>query len=469
MPLMGGIRIIFLMLIQLGETDSFCFQPSHVFKSFKAPASLTKRRAWSPLWSTTQRRITIQYVIRSSQLRSQSGGDDDGREGGDEENEISSSDLARLDTSRLFADLKQRQSQIARGGGGDAGAIVQLLTMQSPGDLIGEFMMTSSPMVVDAMREAITGLLGGLPREYLVDYTTTTEKLKSLATMLQMTGYMFRNGEYILALQKLLNVNAKSPAEMQAAFERIDINNDGYIDRGEVEQLFRSFYDGEDPPAYEVQTFMKFFDVNSDNKITWDEFSKGLGLDKVAKPTMDLQRFEEATGDDPLMLNPSSEVDELARNVKGTVTIQSETGQTLEVEASIYMDSLRKEAEALRAAIEVTSGRASSSSSSSQEIMAAGDGAMQPDTSSLAAYIKDLPPKKRDALIAGIEPKTLEAMKRLVNWVVGEKDVVGVPDKNGKLSLDRNSLASLCLWQLVLGYKLREAEATGEAKMLKGR
>jgi hypothetical protein len=32
--------------------------------------------------------------------------------------------------------------------------------------------------------------------------------------------------------------------------------------------------------------------------------------------------------------------------------------------------------------------------------------------------------------------------------------------------VDRASLASLCLWQLVVGYKLREAEATGKEKLL---
>ena len=53
-----------------------------------------------------------------------------------------------------------------------------------------------------------------------------------------------------------------------------------------------------------------------------------------------------------------------------------------------------------------------------------------------------------------IEPATVEAMKRLVGWVVGETEIVGQADSKGNLTLDRNSLASLCLWQLVLGYKV---------------
>ena len=43
-------------------------------------------------------------------------------------------------------------------------------------------------MVADAMREAVTGLLGGLPREVAMDYETTKDRLEQLATMLQMTG-----------------------------------------------------------------------------------------------------------------------------------------------------------------------------------------------------------------------------------------------------------------------------------------
>jgi len=41
--------------------------------------------------------------------------------------------------------------------------------------------------------------------------------------------------------------------------------------------------------------------------------------------------------------------------------------------------------------------------------------------------------------------------------------------KAREFSVDRSTLASLCLWQLVTGYKLREAEATGKAKELMGR
>ena len=43
------------------------------------------------------------------------------------------------------------------------------------------------------------------------------------------------------------------------------------------------------------------------------------------------------------------------------------------------------------------------------------------------------------------------------------------PEKEKDFDISRDSLASLCLWQLVLGYKLREMEATGKAKEIRGR
>ena len=63
-----------------------------------------------------------------------------------------------------------------------------------------------------------------------------------------------------------------------------------------------------------------------------------------------------------------------------------------------------------------------------------------------------------------LQPATVEAMRRLVAYMVGETN----PEKIDEFSLERGSLASLCLWQLVTGYRLRDAEATGKANELRG-
>ena len=51
----------------------------------------------------------------------------------------------------------------------------------------------------------------------------------------------------------------------------------------------------------------------------------------------------------------------------------------------------------------------------------------------------------------------------------------GGPNKAGKIETDQEveipvgALKQLCLWQLILGYRLRENEATGEYKDRLGR
>lgn len=59
-------------------------------------------------------------------------------------------------------------------------------------------------------------------------------------------------------------------------------------------------------------------------------------------------------------------------------------------------------------------------------------------------------------------------MRRLVRWMIGET-LADAKEDDGSISIDRGGLASLCLWQLVIGYKLREAEATGKAREIMGR
>lgn len=73
--------------------------------------------------------------------------------------------------------------------------------------------------------------------------------------------------------------------------------------------------------------------------------------------------------------------------------------------------------------------------------------------------------RAQSMLTDSIEPSTVEAMRRLVAFMVGEVN----PSKAPEVQVARDSLASLCLWQLVVGYQLRDAEATGKAKELRGR
>ena len=53
---------------------------------------------------------------------------------------------------------------------------------------------------------------------------------------LQMTGYMLRNAEYVMALRKVLQLSTRSAAEYRATFERLDTDGSGYIETSEVEK-----------------------------------------------------------------------------------------------------------------------------------------------------------------------------------------------------------------------------------------
>ena len=103
------------------------------------------------------------------------------------------------------------------------------------------------------------------------------DKIGSLCFQLQMTGYLFRNAEYVLALKDLLKLKGKASLEdYREAFDRLDTDGSGYIESSEVRELFNDVYE-EEAPQVEIDAFLQFFDQNDDGKISWEEFEMGLG------------------------------------------------------------------------------------------------------------------------------------------------------------------------------------------------
>ena len=72
-----------------------------------------------------------------------------------------------------------------------------------------------------------------------------------------------------------MGVKFFSVEEYQAAFKRIDKDNNGYIDIDEVEKLLEETY-GFEPLEEEVEAFMNNFDLNRDGRVTWEEFLTGM-------------------------------------------------------------------------------------------------------------------------------------------------------------------------------------------------
>ena len=103
---------------------------------------------------------------------------------------------------------------------------------------------------------------------------------------------MLRNAEYVLALQDVLKLapTGRTPAQLRAAFSRVDTDNSGYIDADEVQNLFDDVYgdlpdtastaeinDLKQRKKADVESFVRFFDANSDGKISFAEFCRALG------------------------------------------------------------------------------------------------------------------------------------------------------------------------------------------------
>lgn len=367
------------------------------------------------------------------------------------------------------------------------------------------FVSQATPEVVSAMSSAVSGLLGSLASPVLgggvgvggggsgieTIVKANGETLGKLCFQLQMTGYMFRNAEYVLALKELMDIGGSAGMEdYKRAFDKLDRNGSGYIERQEVKDLLVDVYGGEeDLPSFEVQAFVEFFDSNGDGKISWEEFERGLGVVADQKKRQrgmngkDVRRKsngaltgsvqdddddDDGDGDDE---NDEEDLDVMGEpTVSGMIEVEMKNGKVIQVEAKEYIQELKREAEALKSALRRESGmvndRQNNSASSSM------NSAMDPaprEAGGISAYIASLQGDIQ-SLTQGISPEVVEAMRMLVNFVLdGGTSGKGKKRKSNQqleMEIPGSALQQLALWQLVLGYKLREAEATGEYKKM---
>lgn len=274
--------------------------------------------------------------------------------------------------------------------------------------------------------------------------TTTGDKLAALMLQLQMTGYMLRNAEYVVTLRRVLDLKSRSLSEYREAFERVDLDGSGYIEVAEVEQLLKNVYgDGNEVPPFEVATFLTLFDADGDGRISWEEFAAALGAvgDSSAPPAPDPSRLlleEEST---PM---PSAKL-------SGDVVVTMDDGTEVSMDAAEYMEQLKAEAQALKEEL--------------SQLVEEEREKEQALSSSLTAYVASLPEPQLKVLTNGISEDVVDAMKQLVQFILkAPGQAEGALAKEQQVTIEGEKLNTLCLYQLVLGYKLREAEATGEAQ-----
>jgi len=303
---------------------------------------------------------------------------------------------------------------------------LSVVSRLAPSDLIAKFTSTASPRVQDAVRTTVLGLIGGLPQMAFETKTIATgERLASLMFQLQMTGYMFKNAEYRLSLSQSLGGSG----------DRMLLP--GGVGDG----------DGGGPEYREGKR------VKGKIKVRYGG-SVGVGEEE--------EEQEDAT---------EEEDQEQSTTAAGGAAFTS-PGMEVEVDAQAYMSELRGEVSRLREELDATK------QAKEEEIR-----------KDLLMYIRTLPQQELQQLTGTMSPEVLEAMKGLVTAVLagiseddeeledilaagsgsgGGGDGDAANNANNKIGPNTvteqsgEALAQLCMWQLVVGFNLRELEVREE-------
>jgi hypothetical protein len=309
---------------------------------------------------------------------------------------------------------------------------------------------------------------------------------------------MFRNAEYVLALKDLMQLRGKKLTlkDYKDAFDRVDADDSGYIELSEIQDLFKEAYGGreDDIPAFEIRAFLEFFDTNEDGKISWEEFQKGLAsaVTREEKSTTSakdnladrlLASMENGGGDLADEEDDEEEAvdDDVSEHISGTIEIEMDGGKIVEVDANEYMESLKEEARKLKLALRREKSGGQSSRGSKNDLMRGilsnnNSGSSSDDFADIAGYIASRQGDVK-SLTEGIKPEIVDTMRKLVDFVLdggesgrGKNNQNLSPQEKAVIEMEipGSALQQLALWQLVLGYRLREEEAKGDyVKLLK--
>jgi EF-hand domain pair/Protein of unknown function (DUF760) len=289
---------------------------------------------------------------------------------------------------------------------------------------------------------------------------------------------MFRNAEYVMALKKIMQLEgAATLQDYKEAFSRVDVDNSGYIEISEVESLLRSVYgNNKSVPDFEIGSFMKFFDTNLDGKISWEEFERGLGAVLEHRATQNQQQRNVVghispanTQNDSIKDTIYDEDDDdeyefttIEPEISGSIEIELEGGEIVEVDANEYVNSLKKEARMLKESLQMQ--QRQNEGLQNRSPLSNGNTIPAVEFGSITAYIASRQGDVK-SLTEGISPEIVETMKMLVDYVLegGERGATkNVRKEELQLEIPGAALQQLALWQLILGYRLREFEAKGD-------
>jgi hypothetical protein len=367
-----------------------------------------------------------------------------------------------IDWGGAIGKLRERVNDMESGKSQDPShALFRVLSAQTPNQQIGAFIQRADPQVVQAMSGAVSSLLGGLSSpasgsDLIV--RASREKMSSLCFQLQMTGYMFRNAEYVMALKKLVGIQLTATVQdYKDAFDDLDTDGSGFIEMSEIKELLDDVYDGK-TPNFEIEAFLRFFDAEKTGKISWSDFERGLGS-AMAKQNQRHENLKILAG----LGNEDDDQPVTEPDIEGVIEIEMDDGNVVKMEAKDYITSLKQEARALKA--ELRREMFGSSSKAVSDLMTESSSSGINEFGGIASYIA----KRRGdikALTEGISPEIVQTMKMLVDFVLEGGDSKKAPKGVAKAELEMEipgmALQQLALWQLVLGYTLRESEAKGD-------
>lgn len=226
---------------------------------------------------------------------------------------------------------------------------------------------------------------------------------------LQMTGYMFKNAEYRMSMSQSLG--------MMSGRTTSNLLLSGAV---REEEEIQEMLDREDDPLVSGK-------IKGKLKIRYG--TKGpAGKATAGKGGEGSARGNGSVGND------------------GATPGAQDDGMEIEVDAAAYMSELREEVSKLRDEL--------------VETKEAKEDALRKD---LLLFIRTLPAQELKALTNTMSPEVLVCMKGLVQAVLaGIGDGQIGPDTVTEQSGE--AMAQLCMWQLAVGYNLRELEVREEMK-----
>lgn len=369
-------------------------------------------------------------------------------------------DTDEIDWNRSMDILNKRIDDVKSGKSKDPSHVLfRFMSSKSPDQLLSDFTSSANPELLEGMTGAVSSMVGGLASLPDVEsiIKTTGDRVANLCFHWQMTGYMFRNAEYVMAIKDILNLNPKPGTitllEYKIAFTKIDKNRSGFIELGDAIKLFDSVYKGE-TPQFEAKAFLNFFDKDKDGKISWDEFKEALfDSSKSLSPAAARVLCESETEDE------DDVVEDVELQVSGEIVYEMDDGSSdIVVDAHAYTEMLRGELDSLKKAL------LQGQQDTNDKI------APSENTQGLVEYIHS---RQGDfsVLTDGISPEIVQTMRLLVDFVLE----VGLPaevreakKEEIQVLLPAAALQHLAMWQMVLGYRLRESEATGDYLKLLG-